>query len=106
MPATLVTLELTPEELELCRKAVRKMAYFKWLDAGRPDWGELEFWLQAEREWIERNYVPHRTFDGTRPRPRRRAKQAAEHGARQAVELLTGHLVSTVAKTASPGGIQ
>lgn len=69
MFVTLETLELTPEELAICKDAVHKMAYLKWVDAGCPDQGQLEFWLQAEREWIEHNYVPHRTLDGSRPRP-------------------------------------
>jgi hypothetical protein len=71
MTVTLETLELTLQELECIRDAVRKMAYFNWLNADRPDCGEVEFWLQAEREWIEHNYVPHRTLDGTRPPARR-----------------------------------
>ncbi len=70
MSATLETLEMTFQELESCKDAVRKMAYFNWLDAGCPESGQLEFWLKAQREWIERNYVPHRTFDGTRPQPK------------------------------------
>jgi hypothetical protein len=69
MPATLETLEMTPEELKSSRDAVHELAYFKWLNAGRPDGRELEFWLEAEREWIQHNYVPHRMLDGTRPRP-------------------------------------
>ena len=68
MGATLETLEMTPQELNSSQDAVHKLAYFKWLNAGRPDCRELEFWLEAEREWIQHNYVPHRTLDGTRPR--------------------------------------
>jgi hypothetical protein len=67
MTATLETLELTPQELDSCKQAVRKMAYKLWLDAGRPECGQVDFWLAAERDWIESNYVPHRTFDGLRP---------------------------------------
>jgi hypothetical protein len=36
MTVTLVTLELTPDELESSRDTVRKMAYFNWLNAGCP----------------------------------------------------------------------
>jgi hypothetical protein len=67
--ATLETLELTPEELNSCRDAVQRMAYFDWIDAGCPESGELEFWLNAEHRWIEHNYVPHRSLDGARPKP-------------------------------------
>jgi len=66
MTVTLDTLELTPEELECCKQVVEQMAYFHWLDAGCPDEGDLEFWLQAEREWIEHMYVPDRPLDGVR----------------------------------------
>ncbi len=67
MTVTLETLEMTAEELACCRDAVQKSAYLRWLDAGCPESGGLEFWLQAEREWIEKCYVPHRLLDGTRP---------------------------------------
>jgi hypothetical protein len=67
MPVTLDTLELPPAQLEACQDEVRRMAYFRWLDAGAPAEGQLDFWLEAENEWIEFNYVPHRMFDGTRP---------------------------------------
>lgn len=60
MTVTLESLELTAEEMDASKEAVQKMAYFKWLDAGCPDGGQLEFWLYAEREWIGHNYVPHR----------------------------------------------
>ncbi|HJX11206.1 MAG TPA: DUF2934 domain-containing protein [Candidatus Binatia bacterium] len=93
MSPTLETLELSPEELELSKEAVRKIAYFKWLDAGQPE-GELEFWLQAEQEWIEHNYVPHRTLDGTRPdptdKPRRSAARAKQGESSRSREPRTG----------------
>jgi Protein of unknown function (DUF2934) len=66
MTVTLETLELTPEELSSSKDAVRKMAYFNWLEAGCPDGEQLEFWLKAERQWIEHSYVPHRLLDGAR----------------------------------------
>ena len=69
MSVTLETLEMTPPEREACRDAVRKRAYFNWLDAGCPDCREFEFWLAAERNWIEHNYVPHRTLDPERSQP-------------------------------------
>jgi hypothetical protein len=66
MTATLETLELAPEELNSSKDAVRKMAYSSWLEAGCPEGGQLEFWLNAERQWIEQSYVPDRPLDGTR----------------------------------------
>jgi hypothetical protein len=70
MSITLETLELTDQELELCKNAVRKMAYFNWLDAGRPEHAERDCWLQAEKEWLEHSYVPHRRLDGMPPQAR------------------------------------
>jgi hypothetical protein len=60
---TLDSLELTPEELERSREAIRNSAHRKWLDAGCPRCDDLEFWLSAERDWIEHCYVPHRRRD-------------------------------------------
>ena len=48
MSVTTDTLELTAAELAACKDAVRKMAYFNWLDAGQPDYGDLDFWLRAD----------------------------------------------------------
>ena len=69
MTVTLETLEMNPDERNSGREAVQKMAYFNWLNAGYPAGGELDFWLHAEHEWIEHNYVPNRTLDGKRPQP-------------------------------------
>ena len=66
MNVTLETLEGTPEELEARREAVRKLAYFKWLEYGRPEAPDVDFWLAAEREWIERFYVPLRKYESPR----------------------------------------
>jgi hypothetical protein len=66
MTVTLETLELTPEERSSRKDALQRRAYFNWVEAGCPDCRQLEFWLQAECEWIENDYVPHRTWDGTR----------------------------------------
>lgn len=68
MTTTLDTLELTQAELESSRDAVQRMAYVNWLNAGCPDGGQLDFWLLAEREWIEHCFVPSRPCDGKRPR--------------------------------------
>ena len=34
---------------------------------GAPTGRDLDFWLLAEREWIEHRFVPSRPCDGTRP---------------------------------------
>ena len=67
MSITLETLELTQDQLKSCKDAVQKMAYFDWRDAGCPECGQLEFWLKAERDWIEHFYVPNRVVDGELP---------------------------------------
>ncbi len=66
MAVTLDTLEGTPQELEARRDAVRRLAYFKWLEHGRRESSDLDFWIMAEREWIERYYVPHRIYETSR----------------------------------------
>lgn len=60
MAVSLESLELTPEALEAARDAVRKAAYVKWEEAGKPACDGSQFWSDAEREWIERCYVPPR----------------------------------------------
>jgi hypothetical protein len=54
------TLELIPEELDRAKQRVRALAYAKWQAAGRAFDGSLKFWLEAERQWIEHEYTPHR----------------------------------------------
>ncbi len=76
MTVRLETLDLTPAELEASREAIQRMAYFNWLAAGRPEGGQVDFWVQAEREWIERCYVPSRPLDGTRPQAERQPAAA------------------------------
>lgn len=66
MTVTLETLVLTSQELDACRETVRQMAYFQWEQAGCPEGEGDRFWAEAERTWIERFYVPHRSLDGTR----------------------------------------
>lgn len=63
MKPTLETLDLSPEEREVARATVRAIAYVKWLNSGRPDGDHPEFWVEAEREWIEHSYVPDRSFN-------------------------------------------
>ena len=57
---SLEDLLLTPVELELARQQIQEMAYLKWEKAGRPDEGSDKFWNEAELEWVEYFYVPHR----------------------------------------------
>jgi hypothetical protein len=66
MCVTLETLELTHDELERAKDRVRKLAYLKWEAAGRPYDGRKKLWHEAERQWIEHEYTPHR--DDTVPR--------------------------------------
>ena len=67
MTVCLDTLELTPEECEATRQAIRRMAHSIWIDAGQPEGADLDCWAKAERQWIENCYVPHRFADGVRP---------------------------------------
>jgi hypothetical protein len=60
MCVTLDTLELTRDELDRAKDRVRQLAYLKWEAAGRPFDGSANFWLEAERHWIEHEYTPHR----------------------------------------------
>ena len=66
MTVSLETLELTADQLQAARDAVRQMAYYQWEEAGRPNVEGNDFWALAEREWIERYYVPCRSFEGAR----------------------------------------
>ena len=63
MSTNIEKLELTPAECEFCRTAIRERAYRKWRDAGCPKDRSRQFWLEAEDEWVGRNYVPHRFFE-------------------------------------------
>ena len=60
MHPCLESLLLTEDELEDARTQVRKIAYFKWQEAGSREDDALTFWRQAELEWIEYYYVPDR----------------------------------------------
>jgi hypothetical protein len=61
MAVNLESLELDPDKLEWAREEVRKLAFQKWEEAGSPPESDTDFWLLAEREWIEHNYVPDRS---------------------------------------------
>ncbi|QOG16364.1 DUF2934 domain-containing protein [Bradyrhizobium sp. SEMIA] len=39
-------------------EAIRKRAYELWLSAGRPGGRDLEFWLSAEREFLQGHNLP------------------------------------------------
>jgi len=60
MSSNLETLELLPDEREVARNRIQTISYQLWVDAGSPDGESLKFWLQAERAWMEHEYVPHR----------------------------------------------
>jgi hypothetical protein len=64
MAVNLDTLELRPEARRAAEEAIRHMAHRRWDEAGQPAEDDLRFWLEAEREWIERCYVPDRGADG------------------------------------------
>jgi hypothetical protein len=67
MAVCLDTLDLTFEEREAAREAIRCLAHTIWLEAGCPEGADVDCWLKAERRWIETQYVPHRAVDGLRP---------------------------------------
>ena len=54
------TLILTEEEYQIAQAHIRDAAYFQWIGAGCPLDRCIDFWLAAEREWIEYCYVPDR----------------------------------------------
>ena len=60
MGVRLETLDLMPDELERAKERIRAIAFDKWRQAGSPADDSLNFWLEAEREWIEREYIPRR----------------------------------------------
>ncbi|MEZ6101212.1 MAG: DUF2934 domain-containing protein [Pirellulaceae bacterium] len=64
----LEALYLTDDELGHAKQQIEELAYYKWCEAGRPCGCDEHFWNEAELEWIEFYYVPHREFDGHRPR--------------------------------------
>lgn len=57
---TLEKLLLTENELEEARRRIEEIAYTKWQQAGCPENRSLDFWNEAEIEWIEYFYVPDR----------------------------------------------
>ncbi len=47
---------LPPEKVKkIYESKIRKLAYAKWEEAGRPTGRELEFWLLAEKEQREKD---------------------------------------------------
>ncbi len=60
MVVNLETLDIPPDELEIVREVVRRMAYQRWHDAGCPNCDGTQFWSDAEQEWIARYYIPRR----------------------------------------------
>jgi hypothetical protein len=58
LDCTLDCLVLSRARREAARDEIRKNAYFKWVDAGRPVEDPLKFWREAELEWIEFKHIP------------------------------------------------
>jgi hypothetical protein len=48
------------EKRDAARRQIQDLAYNKWLDAGCPDDCGLQFWVEAEQEWINYYYTPDR----------------------------------------------
>ena len=67
MSITIESLQLSPEQLEYCRVQVRTLAFKKWQEAGCLAGRAVNYWLEAEAEWIGSCYVPDRPYDGKRP---------------------------------------
>lgn len=63
MSVSLDSVELDPQARESAKEVVRLLAYHKWEAAGRPYDDGLPCWLAAEREWLERYYVPARPYE-------------------------------------------
>ena len=66
MTATLESVEIPPDKIQVCKDDVHKMAYFKWLAAACPHGKDAEFWLDADHELTEFQYVPDRSRTSTR----------------------------------------
>jgi hypothetical protein len=63
MKPTLDTLEMPAEDREVAQNAIRSLAFSLWCNAGCPLGDDLDFWLAAEQQWIEFDYVPFRPWD-------------------------------------------
>ena len=74
MKTYLNSLVLTKEHLQAARQQIEQLAYFKWQQAGCPEGADVEYWLEAEREWIQYQYTPDRYPKTSTSRP-----VAAEH---------------------------
>ncbi len=60
MTSSLESLLLSESEMQDARKKIEELAYLKWQKAGSPKDHGIDFWLEAEREWIAYYYVPDR----------------------------------------------
>lgn len=58
MAVTLESLPMCAGHLDAARTRVQELAYCMWQDAGCPAGRELEFWLAAEKYWVEHEFVP------------------------------------------------
>ena len=60
MQPHLDSLVLTEYEKQTAKTEIQLLAYAKWEEAGCPADSALDFWLEAEFEWMEYRYVPDR----------------------------------------------
>ena len=67
---SLDSLPLDEHEIEAAKDEIRSIAFNKWQLAGCPDDSDVDFWIEAEVEWIEFRYVPHRYPDDPSRRQR------------------------------------
>jgi hypothetical protein len=63
MCVSLENIELLPEQRDSARRQIRERAYERWSKDGSPPSDGIVYWLDAEREWIGRNYVPPRPLE-------------------------------------------
>jgi hypothetical protein len=57
------SLRLSEPQMRAAKLEIQVLAYCKWKEAGCPEKRSLDFWLEAETEWIEYRYVPQRYPD-------------------------------------------
>jgi hypothetical protein len=63
MNSNLNSLDLAPSQREAALAEVRRLAYLRWEQAGRPPGDGLAFWLAAEEHWMQHCYVPCRSIE-------------------------------------------
>jgi hypothetical protein len=63
MCVSLENIELSAEQRDSARCQVREWAFERWRSDGSPPGDGIQYWLEAEQEWISHNYVPPRPFE-------------------------------------------